>query len=101
MPVREHRQLGYDATLNRRQPRPAGCIRWLPLVFVLVGALICVGTVLSLSAAPEQPVPTLAVLPSETASTVPTATSATATPTPSLTPDAWSLTGTALVNATV
>lgn len=94
--------LDYDPRLDRRQPPALGCVRIILPLILLVAALVPLawGVSTALNAAQAQPIPTLALLPTEPP---PAATeSATETPLPiyTFTPDAWGLTGTALAFTT-
>lgn len=98
--VREHRPLGYDTTLDRRQAKGRGCMS----VPVLIGLAVCAicSLVWGFSQVLNQPqatveVPTLASLsygdPNTLLAPPPTFP-------PTSTPDSWGMTGTALVYQT-
>lgn len=98
MTKREHRPIDYDVRLDRRQPPPLPCAFILIAIFGLACAIILIwGVSMAVSQAAPAAVPTVeAVQPSETPLTVVTVEAVIIFPSP----DAWGLTGTALVNAT-
>lgn len=92
MTKREHAPLGYDPRLDLRQPPPLGCLK-------IVLVIVCLGIVLipvawgisNLPRSQAETVPTIAALPSLTATSVETF---------APTADEWGLTGTAMFLAT-
>jgi hypothetical protein len=114
MTKREHMPVGYDPTLDIRQPPPLGCLKIFLLLGVLLAALVPIGLgILWAQPKAPPPMPTLASFPTidqallitvtetELPTETPTATpSLTPSATNTLTPDFWGRTGTALVRFT-
>lgn len=94
--------LGYEPRLDRKQQPENGCLKIVIPGFVLVVALVLMVWGISTALSQQQPetIPTIAVLPTTTASERALDTlSPTDTPVATTTPDSWGLTGTALLFA--